>query len=78
MPEEIPSEQTDNEYLKEQFGIYFTICEIIIHLHTRFSNYLNNFSNNCNSCSDCIEIEKIPVISAMMDKTVVIQNLDIS
>nr|UVY09640.1 MAG: hypothetical protein [Bacteriophage sp.] len=22
MPEEIPSEQTDNEYLKEQFGIY--------------------------------------------------------
>lgn len=22
IPEEIPSEQTDNEYLKEQFGIY--------------------------------------------------------
>lgn len=22
MPEEIPSERTDNEYLKEQFGIY--------------------------------------------------------
>ncbi len=22
MPEEIPSQQTDNEYLKEQFGIY--------------------------------------------------------
>lgn len=22
MPEEIPSEQTDNKYLKEQFGIY--------------------------------------------------------
>ena len=22
MPEEIPSEQTDNEYLKKQFGIY--------------------------------------------------------
>ena len=22
MPEEIPSEQTDNEYLREQFGIY--------------------------------------------------------
>lgn len=22
MPEEIPSEQTDNEYLKERFGIY--------------------------------------------------------
>lgn len=22
MPEEIPSEQTDNEYLEEQFGIY--------------------------------------------------------
>lgn len=22
MPEEIPSEQTDNEYLKDQFGIY--------------------------------------------------------
>jgi len=35
MPEEIPSEQTDNEYLKEQFGIYsryvksLSICTII-------------------------------------------------